>query len=97
MKWKIAALTFITWPVAIWFVDQAPETRPLGFWLTLGSVPLFTAILMELRDHWSRVLKDPTYVDKGSPVGNKIAVALAGLILGLVLFGIGRAIQKSFP
>jgi hypothetical protein len=94
-KWKVAALTLITWPAAIWFVAQDPRSRPLGLWITIGSIPLFTAILMELRAHWDRLSKDPAYVDKGSPVGNRIAVVLAAVIICLLLFGIYSAFRQQ--
>lgn len=96
MKWKVAALTLITLPVAMWFVFQHPESRPPGLWITIGSVPLFTAVFMELRAQWDLLSKDPNYVDKGSPVGNRIAVALAAVIICLVLFGIYRAIHEQY-
>ena len=88
-KWKVAALTLVTLPVAIWYVTDNPDTHISKFALFLGFSPLFVGAGAELYGQWKAVwdnLGNPEPRVVGSPTGNKIAVILGLILLGLVVF-----------
>jgi len=47
-------------------------------------LPLFIAIGIELYAQWRQLYEKPGSYVAGSPMGNKIAVVLAALLIGLV-------------
>jgi len=84
VKWKVAALTLVTWPIAVWLVFPNPSSRSSKALLILASVPLLVAVGIELYAQWRQLCERPESYVSGSPVGNKIAVILAAVLIGLV-------------
>jgi hypothetical protein len=84
VKWKVAALTLVTWPIAFWLAPSDPDSGAFKFLLVLASLPLFIALGIELYAQWRQLCERPESYVAGSPVGNKIAVVLAALLIGLV-------------
>ena len=84
VKWRIAALTLVTWPIAFWLAPSDPDSGAFKFWLVLASLPLFIAVGMELYAQWRQLYERPGSYVVGSPTGNKIAVVLAVLLIGLL-------------
>lgn len=84
VKWKVAALTLVTWPVAAWLVFPDPNSRSSKALLVVASVPLFIAVGIELYAQWRQLCERPESFVSGSPTGNKIAVVLAAALIGLV-------------
>ena len=84
-KWKLAALTLVAVPAAIWLVPD-----PLSHWskalIAVAFMPLFIALGIELRATWKRATEHRESYVEGSPTGNKLAVALAVVLIGLVLW-----------
>jgi hypothetical protein len=88
-KWKIAALTLVTLPVAIWYVVANADTHNSKFVFLLGFSPLFVGAGTELYGQWKAVWDNrgnPNSQVVGSPTGNKIAVILGLTLIGLVVF-----------
>ena len=88
-KWKVAALTLVTLPAAIWYVVDNPDTHILKLAFLLGFSPLFVGAGAELYGQWMAVWDkwgNPEPHVAGSPTGNKIAVILGLTLLGLVVF-----------
>jgi hypothetical protein len=88
-KCKVAALTLVTLPTAIWYVVDNPDTHISKLAFLLGFSPLFVGAGTELYCQWKAVWDNwgnakPHVV--GSPTGNKIAVILGLTLLGLVVF-----------
>ena len=84
VKWKIAALTLVTWPIAAWLVFPNPSSRSSKAMLVAASLPLFIAVGIELYAQWRQLRERPESYVSGSPAGNKIAVVLAAALMGLV-------------
>jgi putative effector of murein hydrolase len=84
MKWKVAALTLATWPIALWLAPPDPSSRGTKILLVFASLPLFIALGIELYAQWRQLYERPESYVAGSPTGNKIAVVLAVLLIGLV-------------
>ena len=84
VKCKIAALTLVTWPAALWLASPNPGSRASKILLVFASLPLFVAIGIELYAQWRQLYERPESYVAGSPTGNKIAVVLAALLIGLV-------------
>ena len=84
VKWKVAALTLVTWPVALWLASPNPDSRASKILFVVASLPLFIAIGIELHTQWRQLYERPESYVAGSPTGNKIAVVLAALLIGLV-------------
>jgi hypothetical protein len=84
-KWKIAALTLVTWPAAFWYLLQGPNTSSSSIVISLASLPLFVAIGIEMYSHWRLLKEQPELYVEGSPVGNMIAKVLGFILLGLLL------------
>jgi hypothetical protein len=84
VKWKIAALTSVTWPVAAWFAFPNANSGSSKALLVGASLPLFIALGIELYAQWRQLCEKPESYVSGSPTGNKIAVVLAALLIGLV-------------
>jgi hypothetical protein len=85
VKWKVAALTLITWPIALWLAPTNPDSIAFKILLVLASLPLLIAVGIELYAQWKQLYERPESHVAGSPAGNKIAVALAALLIGLVV------------
>lgn len=88
-KWKVAALTLVTLPAAIWYVVDNPDTQASKLAFLLGFSPLFVGAGTELYCQWKAVCDNwgnPKPQVMGSPIGNKIAVVLGLTLLGLVIF-----------
>ena len=93
-KWKVAALTIVTLPAAIWFVVENPDFPIPKLPLFLGYLPLFIGLGMELHGQWKAVLvkwsNPETHVETGG-TGNKsffiLLFTLAALVLFLVCVG----------
>jgi len=84
VKWKVAALTLVTWPIAAWLAFPNPSSRSSEALLILASIPLFVAVGIELYAQWRQLCERPESYVSGSPAGNKIAVFLAAVLIGLV-------------
>jgi hypothetical protein len=84
VKWKVAALTLLTWPIAAWLVFPDPGSRSSKLVFVVASLPLFIAVGIELYAQWRQLCERPESYVSGSPAGNKIAVVLAAVIIGLV-------------
>lgn len=84
-KWRLAALTLVAVPAAIWLVPD-----PLSRWskalIAVAFMPLFIAVGIELRATWKRATEHPESYVEVSPTGNKLAIALAVVLIGLVLW-----------
>jgi hypothetical protein len=85
-KWKVAALTLVTLPAAIWLAAITQTFHAPRLLVGLGFVPLFIAIGMELRVTWKQVSEHPESYVEGSPAGNRIASGLAVVLAGLLLW-----------
>jgi hypothetical protein len=84
LKWKVASLTLVTWPIALWLAPE-PDSRASKILLVLASLPLLIAVGIELYAQWKQLYESPeSYVER-SPAGNKIAVVLAAVLIGLVV------------
>ena len=84
VKWKFAGLTLVTWPIAAWLVFPNPSSLSSKALLVLASLPLFIAVGIELYAQWRVLCERPESYVSGSPAGNKIAVVLAAVLIGLV-------------
>jgi hypothetical protein len=88
-KWKVAALTLVTFPAAFWFADQYPDFSTSKLLFLLGLSPLIVGLGMELRSQWKTVLHkwgNPESHVEASPKGNKSSVILFFILVCLVLF-----------
>jgi len=85
LKWKVASLTLVTWPIALWLAPD-PDSRASKVLLVLASLPLLIAVGIELYAQWKQLYQSPESHVEGSPTGNKIAVVLAAALIGLVVF-----------
>ena len=85
VKWKVAALTLVTWPIAFWLAPADPDSPAFKFLLVLASLPLLIAVGIELRAQWRQRYERPESYVEGSPAGNKIATVLAVALIGLVV------------
>lgn len=85
-KWKIAALTLVTLPTAIWLAATAQMFHAPRLTIGLGLAPLFIALGTELRATWKHISEHPESYVEGSPVGNRIASGLAVVLAGLLLW-----------
>jgi hypothetical protein len=85
MKWKIAALTLVTWPAAFWYLAQSPNGVSPRLTISLASLPLFVAICIEAHSHWKLIRERPESYVEGSRIGNRIAAILGVILLGLLL------------
>ena len=88
-KWKIAALTFVTFPISIFLISQAIETHR-SLIIFIGLSPLLFAVSIELLaevvsdlKHYKQNGEFPSSETEGSPIGNNIAVVLA-ILFGLI-------------
>jgi hypothetical protein len=86
VKWKVAALTMVTWPIALWLTPANPDSLAFKILLVLASLPLLIAVGIELYAQWKQLYESPESYVAGSPTGNKIAVVLAAVLIGLVAY-----------
>jgi|SRR5271163_914015 len=84
MQWKIAALTLVTLPLAIW-VSTSIDSNSNAFTaiIGIGCLPLIIGVVFDVRERRRLMRQDPNSYQEGSPIGNKIA-----LVLGLVLLAL---------
>ena len=85
-KWKIAGLTLVTLPAAIWLLSSTPMFHAPRLVIAVAFLPLFIALGMELRATWRQASEHPESYVEGSPIGNKLAVALAIVLIGLAFW-----------
>ena len=85
-KWKIAALVLVTWPLAVWLIGQNFRSPASKLLLVVASSPLLIAAGIELYAMWRQASVHPESYVEGSPTGNKIAVVLAFVLIGCVLW-----------
>jgi len=93
-KWKVAALTLVTLPMAIWLSPENPDLPISKFVDFLGFLPLFIAAAMELQSQWTAVLekwRNPeSHVEKDQK-GNKVfyipCLTLVSLVLLIAFVG----------
>jgi len=93
-KWKVAALTLVTLPAAIWLSATAQASYPPKLVIGLGYVPLFIALGMELRATWKQATEHPESYVEGSPAGNKIALGLAVVLVGFLLWAVCSMVRQ---
>jgi hypothetical protein len=84
LTWKVASLTLVTWPIALWLAPD-PDSRTSKVLLVLASLPLLIAVGIELYAQWKQLYQSPESYVEGSRAGNKAAVALAAALIGLVV------------
>ncbi len=85
-KWKVAGLWLVTLPAAIWLLASTSMLRAPKLVIAAAFLPLFIALVMELRATWRQTSEHPESYVEGSPTGNKFAVALAIVLFGLVFW-----------
>ena len=84
MQWRIAALTLVTLPLAIWVsISIHGSSNALAAFVGIGCLPLAIGVVFDLRERRRQIRQDPNSYQEGSPIGNKIA-----LVLGLVLLAL---------
>ena len=84
LNWKVASLTLVTWPVALWLAPN-PDSRASKTLLVIASLPLLIAVSIELYARWRQLKESPESYVEGSPAGNKIAIVLAVALIGLLV------------
>ena len=84
LNWKVASLTLLTWPVALWLAPN-PDSRASKTLLVIASLPLLIAVTIELYTRWRQLKESPESYVEGSPAGNKIAIVLAVALIGLLV------------
>jgi hypothetical protein len=94
VKWKIAALTLVTLPAATWLVVATPMSHAPWLAISMGFVPLFIALGIELRVTWKQASEHPESYVEGSPAGNRLAAALAVVLLSLLLWAVCSVVRQ---
>ena len=93
-NWKIAGLTLVTLPVAIWLLASTPMVHTPKLVIAAAFLPLFIALGMELRARWRQASEHPESYIEGSPTGNRFAVALAIVLIGLALWVVYSVVRQ---
>ena len=84
MQWKIAAVSLVTWPIAIWLLVHWPGAFSPTPLMIVASLPIFVGMSLDI---YARITSDkPDPYKGGSAIGNKIAVLLAVVLICTLLF-----------
>jgi hypothetical protein len=96
MQWKIAALTLVTLPLAIWISTSINGNfDAFTSIIVIGCLPLAIGVVFDLRERRRQMRQDPNSYEEGSPVGNKIALVIGLVLLALACMAMLRIVTRG--